>query len=169
MNSENPNSEPARAPQAVRFQDAQAMYNMGKVRTKAGAAVIAEMPETTFRQRMAGRRSAEDYGKTKRLLTVEEESILLWRCDTLQRAGRPQIPNDARILALEIIQKRDLGAKIGEDWIRKSSYKRHPEIKARWSQQLDRIRALRGSKGNYQAIKLFFDNVEYCQLRQSLG
>ena len=38
----------------------------------------------------------------------------------------------------------------------RSLYKRHPEIKLRWSQQLDRIR---GSKGNYQAIKLFFDNV----------
>ena len=87
MNSENPNSEPARAPQALRFQEAQAMYNKGQVKTKTDAAVIAEMADTTFRQRMAGRRSAEDYGKTKRLLTAEEESILLWRCDILQRAG----------------------------------------------------------------------------------
>ena len=77
MNSENPNSEPARDLRAVRFQDAQAIYNMGQVKSKADAAAIAEMPETTFRQRMAGRRSTEDYGKTKRLLTAEEESVLL--------------------------------------------------------------------------------------------
>ena len=61
MNSENPES----APQAVRFQDAQAMYNQGQLETKKDAAVIAEMTESTFRHRMAGRRSAEDYGKTR--------------------------------------------------------------------------------------------------------
>ena len=41
------------------------------------AAVIAEMAPSTFTHRMAGRRLAEDYGKTRRLLAVEEESILL--------------------------------------------------------------------------------------------
>ena len=48
---------------------------------------------------MAGRRSAEDYGKTRRLLTAEEESTLLWRCDILQRSGWSQTPEDVRILA----------------------------------------------------------------------
>ena len=64
-----------------------------------------------------------------------------------------------QILALETVQKRDPDAKVSKDWVRHSLYKCHPEIKLRRSQQLDRIRALRGSKGNYQAIKLFFDNV----------
>ena len=151
MNSENPES----APQAVRFQDAQAMYNQGQLETKKDAAVIAEMTKSTFRHRMAGRRSVEDYGKTRRILTAEEESIVLWRCDILQRAGWLQPPKDVRILAIEIVQKRGPDAKVGADWTRKSLYKHHPDIKSRWSQQLDRIRALRGSKGNYLAIKLF--------------
>ena len=99
------------------------------------------------------------YGKTRRLLTPEEESILLWRCDILQCSGWLQAPEDVRILALEIVQKRDPDAKVGKDWIRNSLYKRHPEIMSRWSQQLDYIRVLRGSMGNYQAIKLFFNNV----------
>ena len=84
---------------------------------------------------------------------------MLWKCDILQRFGWLQTPKDVRILALEIVQKRDPNAKVGNDWVHNSLYKRHPEIKTRWSQQLDRIRALHGSKGNYQAIKLFFDNV----------
>ena len=88
-----------------------------------------------------------------------EESILLWRCDILQCSGWLQTPEDARILALEIVQKRNPDAKAGKDWIRNSLYKRHPETKSRWSQQLDRVWALRGSKGTSQAIKLFFDNV----------
>ena len=61
MNSENP------ASQVVRFQDAQAMFNQGQVGTRGDAATIGEMPESTFNHRMAGRRSAEDYGKTRRL------------------------------------------------------------------------------------------------------
>ena len=81
---------------------------------------------------------------------------MLWRCDILQRVTNSK---DVWILALEILQKRGPDGKIGEDWVRKSLYKPHPEIKARWSQQLYRIRALCGSKGNYLAIKLFFDNV----------
>ena len=153
MNSENS------AHQAVRFQDAQAMYYQGQLGRRKDAAVIAEMALSTFTHRVAGRRSAEDYGKTRRLLTAEEESILILRCDVLQRSGWSQTPEDVQILALETVQKRDPDAKVSKDWVRHSLYKHHPEIKLQWSQQLDRIRALRGSKGNYQAIKLFFDNV----------
>ena len=155
MNSDNS----ARAHQAVRSQDAQAMYYQGQLERQRDAAGIAEMALSTFTHRMAGRRLAEDYGKTRRLLTAEEESVLLWRCEILQCSGWLQTPADERALALEIVQKRDSNAKVGKVWVRNSLYKRHPEIKSRWSQKLDRIRALRGSKGNYQAIKQFFDNV----------
>ena len=72
---------PSRSPQAVRFQDAQAMYNQRRLETKRDAAAIAEMKESTFGYRMAGRRPAEDYAISQRRLTAEEESILLWRCD----------------------------------------------------------------------------------------
>ena len=89
----------------------------------------------------------------------EEESILIWRCDVLQSSGWSQTPEDVRILALNTVQKRDPDAKVSKNWVRHSPYKRHPEIKLQWSQQPDRIHALCGSKGNYQAIKLFFDNI----------
>ena len=151
------------AHQAVRFQDAQAMYYQGQLMRQRDAAGIAKMALSTFTHRMAGQRLAEDYGKTRRLLTAEEGSILLWGCEILQCSGWLQTPADVRALTLEIAQKRDPNAKVGNDWVRNSLYKRHPEIKSRWSQQLDRIRALGGSKGNYPAIKQFFDNVCPCQ------
>ena len=66
---------------------------------------------------MAGRRLAEDYGKTRRLLTTKEESILLWGCDILQCAGWLQTPNDVRNLARGIVQKRDPDAKVGEGFV----------------------------------------------------
>ena len=108
---------------------------------------------------MVGRQSAEDYGKTRQLLTAEAESILLCRCKILQCSCWLQTPADVRALAFEFVHERVPNAKVGEDWIRNSLYKRHPEILSRWSQQLDRIRALRGSKGNRQASMQFFDNV----------
>lgn len=56
--------------------------------------------------------------------------------------------NDVRALALEAVQKRDLETKVGKDWVRNSLYKRHSEVESRWSQQLDRVRAVRGSKAS---------------------
>ena len=78
------------------------MFSQGQ-RGRKDAAIIAEMAEPTFKHRIDGRRSAEDYGKTRRLLTAEEESILLWRYDILQRSGWLQTPEYVRILALEIV------------------------------------------------------------------
>ena len=97
------------APQAVHFQDAQAMFNQGQLRMRGDTATIVEMAVSTFWHHMAGWRSAEDYSKVRRLLTMEEESILLWRCDILQRSGWLvvwlQTPEDVWILALKIVQK----------------------------------------------------------------
>jgi len=92
-------------PESVRFQDAFGMYREGITSTKSGAAVVAEMKESTFVHLSLGRRAAEDYYKSQRLLKVEEEEILIWRCDILQRAGFPQSIKDVTKLAKEILQK----------------------------------------------------------------
>ena len=128
MNSENS------AHQTVRLQAAQAMYSQGQLRRRKDAAVIAEVAPSTFTHRIAGRRSAEDYGKTRQLLAVGEGSVLVWGCGVLQRSGWSQTPEDVRILALETVQKRDPDAKVSKDWVRHSLYKCHPEIKLRRSQ-----------------------------------
>lgn len=78
------------ANQDERFQDAQAMCTQGQPDRRRDAAVIAEVALSTFTHRMASQGSAEGYGKTRQLLTVEEESIFLWRCDILQCSGWPQ-------------------------------------------------------------------------------
>ena len=144
----------------IRSQGAQATFIQGQLGTR-----IAEMPVSAFRHRMAGRRSAEAHAKTRRLLTAEEGSALPWRRDILQHSGRLQTPGDVRVMALEIVQRREPDAKAGKDWFRNSLYKRHPEIKLRWIQQLDRVRALHGSEKlrDYQAI---FDNIQIiCDIR----
>ena len=80
------------------------MYYQGLFGQRRDAVVIAKMAPSTFTHRMAGRQSAEYYCKTRRLLTVEEESILLWRCEILQCSGWLQTPADVRALALEIVE-----------------------------------------------------------------
>ena len=129
------------------------MYRERIIPTKSGAAVVAEMKQTTFGHRTLGRRSAEDH-KSRRLLKEEEEEFLIWQCDILQRTGYPLSVKEVATLAEMILRKRDPTATISPRWIDRSFYKQHPEVKARWSQQLDRIRALQGN--NFAALEAFF-------------
>jgi hypothetical protein len=144
-------------PESVRFQDGLKMYREGLVPRKSDAAVVAEMRESTFVHRSLGRRSAKDFYKSRRLLKEEEEEILIWRCEILQRAGFRQSIRDVRDLAEKILQKRDPTATVSPRWIDRCLYKHHPEVKARWSQQLDRLRARHGN--NFNALELFFEMV----------
>jgi len=81
------------------------IYREEIISTKSGAVVVAEMPRSTFVHRVQGRRSAEDYHKSCRLLKEEEEEIWIWYCDILQRTGFPQSLNDTIVLAKKILQK----------------------------------------------------------------
>ena len=144
-------------PECVRFQEAFEMYREGIIPNKSGAAIVAEMKRTTFGYRTRGRRSAEDYHKSRRLLKEEEEQLLIWQCDILQRTGFPLSVKDVTSLAEMILRKREPTATISPRWIDRSFYKQHPEVKARWSQQLDRIRALQGN--NFAALEAFFEAV----------
>ena len=91
MNSESPTDT---IPEPIRFQDAMQMYREHIVLRKKDAATCAEMKTSTFVHRSIGRRSATDFHKSRRLLTEEEEDVLVWRCEVLQRAGFAQTPKD---------------------------------------------------------------------------
>jgi len=144
-------------PESVRFQEALDMYNSGAISTHTDAATVAEMPRSTFLHRVHGRRSAEDYNKGHQLLNTAEEGVLVWYCHILQRTGFPLSVKDVTALARKILRKRKPNTTVGPRWIDHSFYKRHPELKARWSQQLDRIRAVHGN--NFAALELFFEMV----------
>jgi len=103
----SPRASNETVPACVRFQEALEMHREGIISTKSGAAVVAEMPRSTFVYRVQGRRSAEDYHKSCRLLKEEEEEILIWYCDILQRTGFPQSVKDMIALAEKILRKRD--------------------------------------------------------------
>jgi len=144
-------------PECVRFQEALDMHREGVISTKRDAAVVAEMARSTFVHRAQGRRSAEDYHKSRQLLKAEEEEILIRYCDILRRTGFPQSVKDTIALAEEILRKRDPTATISPRWLDRSFYKRHPEVKARWSRQLDRVGATHGN--GFAALEAFFGLV----------
>ena len=100
-----------------------------------------------------GRQSAEDFHKSRHLLKEEEVEILKWRCDILQRSGFPQSVKDVRDMAEQILRKRDPTETVSPRWIDRFLYKHHLEVKARWSRQLNRIRASHGN--NSAALELF--------------
>jgi len=97
-------------PEPIRFLNAFEMYKDEIIPTKKDAAVVAEMKVSTFKHRTCGRRSAAEYGKTRRLLLDEEEEVLIWRCEILQRGGFPQSIRDVTAIAEEILRKRELTA-----------------------------------------------------------
>jgi len=70
-------------PECIRFQEVLEMHREGIISRKSGAAVVAEMPRSTLVHRVQGRRSAEDYHKSRRLLKEEKEEILIWYCNIL--------------------------------------------------------------------------------------
>ena len=70
------------------------MYRERIAPREKDAVVCAEMQESTFVRRSNGRQSAADHQKSLRLLTEEEEDVLVWRCEVLQHAGFTQTPKD---------------------------------------------------------------------------
>lgn len=133
------------------------MYRSGLVPSKQEAAVISEMKVSTFVHRSLGRRSQADYGKSRRLLLEAEEKTLIWRCDILQRAGFAQNARDVRDLTEVLLRKRNPTATVSPRWIDRYFYKQNPEVKARWIQQLDKIRVQQGNK--HYALEQFFANI----------
>jgi predicted HTH domain antitoxin len=57
-------------PEAVRVEWAKEALRTGEVSTKKAAARIAEMPESTFKHRLLGRRTREEYGKGRQVSSL---------------------------------------------------------------------------------------------------
>ena len=81
-------------------------YDSGGLVNKKDAAVIAELPATTFRHRLAGRPSREEASRARQRLTTTEEEIVIWRREVLARAGFPHPIKRVREMALLFLRKR---------------------------------------------------------------
>jgi len=121
------------------------------------AAMVGSAPSTLMHRRQARKPCLEESQRRQKLLP-EEERAVLDRCYFHYRLGFPPTVGQLREIATSIVQKRIPNEKLGKRWEARFN-KRHPEVKTRFSKQLDFIRNLRGN--DIQLMHHFFDEVLY--------
>jgi len=123
----------------------------------AAADMVGTAPSTIMHHRR-GRKSREEASSDRQKLTPEEEKIVVDRCYFRYRLGFPATIWQLCDIALSILRKRKPEEKIGKRW-EVGFRRRHPEMKFRFSKQLDFVRKLRGN--DIGLINHFFDEVMY--------
>ena len=121
----------------------------------AAAGVVGPAPSTIMHRRR-GRKSREEESSNRQKLTPEEEKIAVDRCYFRCRLEFPATIWQVCDIALSILQKRKPEETLGK-WWEVGFVRRHPDVKSRFSKQLDFIRNLRGN--NVELINHFFNEV----------
>jgi hypothetical protein len=99
------------------------------------AATIYEIPETSLRDRRAGKQPRREIPANLRKLTDLEEKVLLERVLDLDTRGfQPQL-SDIREMADRLRTIRD-ASRVGPRWAN-SFVKRHPEVTTRFRRRID--------------------------------
>jgi len=119
------------------------------------AAMVGAAPSTVMHRRQ-GRKNREEESQRRQKLLPEEERVVIERCYFRCRLGFPPTTWQLREIATSVVQKRNPEAKLGQSW-EKSFKKRHPEVKTRFSKQIDFIRNIRGN--DIDLMNYFFNEV----------
>ena len=157
--SENESPSPCEYSLHVREQMGIDLLERGIATTSKSAATIVDAAPSTLRHRRLGRRTREEADQSRQKLTPEEERFLVERCEHLGRCGFPVTVEDVRDHALHVYQQRLPEGRLGKDWVKDSLYHRHPEVRSKFSKQLDYKRRLCGN--NRDLLSNCFDTVGY--------
>jgi len=141
----------------IREQLAIDLLERQEARSSRSAAEMVGIRPSTLRNRMQGRKTKKEDGEKRQKLTPTEESFLVERCEQLGRLGFPLTVEEVRECALAIYQTRIPNGTLGKNWVRDSLYKRHPEVRSRFSKQMDYKRSICGNSPNI--INNYFDMV----------
>jgi len=131
------------------------------VRTQQDAATRVDIPLSTFNHRLHGRPSRATARAKQQKLTIREEELVVERCYLRCLWGFPPVIFQVQRLAQDILQRRIPNEVLGKRWI-SNFYKRHPEVKSKFSKQMDYIRSIRGN--DPKIIEDFFTSVRYSML-----
>ncbi|RPA90591.1 hypothetical protein L873DRAFT_1570083, partial [Choiromyces venosus 120613-1] len=99
------------------------------------AAMVGAAPSTVM-HRQQGRKNREEEGQRRQKLLPEEERIVIERCYFRCRLGFPPTIWQLREIATSVVQKRNPDEVLGKRW-EAAFKKRHPEVRTRFSKQLD--------------------------------
>jgi len=119
------------------------------------AGMVGAAPSTIMHRRK-GRKNREEEGERRQKLWPEEERAVIDRCYFRCRLGFPPTVWQLREIATSVVRKRNPLETLGK-WWEEAFKKRHPEVKSRFSKQLDFIQNIRGN--DPQLMNHFFDEV----------
>ena len=113
--------------------------NCRRVQSRYRAARILNVPESTLKQRRAGRRLRRDCeANAKRFNNLEEDAIVR---RILEESTRGFAPTKAGVGAMADKLLHERGSKpVGKNWV-DNFVKRTPELRTRWSRPYDHQRA----------------------------
>ena len=141
----------------IREQLAIDLLRREEAQSSRSAAEMVGIRPSTLRNRMRGRKTRMAESQRRQKLTPTEESFLVERCEQLGRLGFPLTVEEVRECALAIYRKRLPNGTLGKNWVRDSLYKRHPEVRSRFSKQMDYKRSICGNSPNI--INNYFNMV----------
>ncbi|PUU80819.1 hypothetical protein B9Z19DRAFT_973536, partial [Tuber borchii] len=108
-----------------------------------------------------GRQPREDANKRKQRITPVKETALIDGAYQLKQWGFPPKFYTFVEIVTNIYRQRVSDGTLGATWLR-GFYKRHPEVKSRYSQPLDYVQSVQGN--NLEAISKFFQIVSHSPL-----
>jgi hypothetical protein len=111
-----------------------------QIRSNRRAAAIFNVPESTLRDRRAGKPSRRDSQPNSKKLTLEEEQVIVEHILDLDKRGFPPRYMDVRDMADKLLAARNSG-QVGVHWAR-NFVKRTDDLRTSFTRSYDRQRAL---------------------------
>src|SRR5205807_5900894 len=108
------------------------------------------------KQRKNGRKRRKEEEEGRQKLTREEEDQVLERCYFRCRLGFPPTIWQWKDIAHWIVRKRNPNKTLGKTW-EQNFKRRYPEVKSRFSSQLDFVRNMQGN--DIELMTKFFELV----------
>ena len=124
-------------------------------------AQACEVPYSTLKHRINGRKTVKEVAESRLKLTIGEEEAIVANCRILSCWLQPPRVSLVSEMALYLLQKREDpnaidASNLGENWVYKFLH-RHPELSSKYSKQIEHCRALK--LRNPSVLMMYFDTV----------
>lgn len=136
--------------------------------SKASLRISAEtfgIAWTTLRDRLNGAQNRRDSHRQQQVLSDHEEQTIVDWCACMDDWGFPLRLALVHEMAAYLVQKRNLGRKLGKRWLTRF-LDRHPELASKFSMRLERQRAY---AENPVVIQDYFKKVRLVAMTANRG
>ena len=129
-------------------------------------ACACEVPNSTLKHRIKGRKRVNEVAESRLKLTMGEEAAIVANCRILSswlQAPRVSLVSE---MALGLLRKRELppqsgSSHLGENWVYEF-LQRHPELSSKYSKQIEHCCVLK--LRNPPVLMMYFDTVSIIKI-----